>query len=72
MQSSTWAFTPGERKCKGHYSTCATFYRIFMAGHLFMSSFPLYTIANLEENEFYVAGGGGQAKTGVPNAIVSA
>lgn len=42
------------------------------AGDLLLCSFPLYTIAALDRNEFYVAGGGGQAKTGVPNAIVSA
>ena len=42
-----------------------------MADDLFMCSFPLYTIAALGGGDFYVAGGGGQAKTGVPNAIVS-
>ena len=41
------------------------------SGDLFLCSFPLYTIAALGNNDFYVAGGGGQAKTGVPNAIVS-
>jgi hypothetical protein len=49
----------------------AILYQVLMAENLFMSSFPLYTIANLGKNEFYIAGGGGQAKTGVPNAIVS-
>lgn len=38
---------------------------------LFLSGFPLYTIGTLGGGEFYVAGGGGQAKTGVPNALVS-
>lgn len=39
---------------------------------LFLCGFPLYTIASLANGQFYVAGGGGQAKTGVPNGIVSA
>lgn len=38
---------------------------------LFGCNFPLYTIGTLGGGDFYVAGGGGQAKTGVPNAIVS-
>ena len=43
-----------------------------ITGELFSSSFPIYTIATLGNGgEFYIAGGGGQAKTGVPNAIVS-
>lgn len=45
-----------------------------MAKHsmdLFLCDFPLYSLAPLGKNDFYVAGGGGQAKTGVPNAIVS-
>ena len=42
-----------------------------MTEHLFTCGFPLYSIATLHKNEFYVAGGGGQAKTGIPNAIVS-
>ncbi len=39
-------------------------------GDLFLCDFPLYTISNIGGGEFYVAGGGGKAKTGVPNAIV--
>ena len=35
------------------------------------TDFPLYTIRSLDERHFLVAGGGGQAKTGVSNAIVS-
>lgn len=35
------------------------------------SDFPMYTINVLDERHFLVAGGGGQAKTGVSNAIVS-
>ena len=37
---------------------------------LFLCNFPLYTIVSLGDGEFSVAGGGGQARTGVPNAIV--
>lgn len=40
-------------------------------GDLFCSNFPLYTIATLGSGEFYVAGGGGEQKTGVPNGLVS-
>lgn len=42
-----------------------------MAGDLFCSNYPLYTIAPLASGEFYVAGGGGEQKTGVPNGLVS-
>ena len=38
---------------------------------LAQSDFPLYAVQALGSNHFLVAGGGGQAKTGVPNAIVS-
>ena len=38
---------------------------------LFTADFPPYTIFALREGEFYIAGGGGIAKTGVPNALVS-
>ena len=34
------------------------------------SDFPMYLIKSLSERHFLVAGGGGQAKTGVSNAIV--
>lgn len=34
------------------------------------SDFPMYTINVLDERHFLVAGGGGQAKTGVSNAVV--
>ena len=37
---------------------------------LFTADFPPYTIFPLREGEFYIAGGGGTAKTGVPNALV--
>lgn len=39
-------------------------------GVLANSDFPLYAIQALGNTHFLVAGGGGQAKTGVPNAIV--
>lgn len=35
------------------------------------SDFPLYVVKSLGERHFLVAGGGGQAKTGVSNTIVS-
>ena len=35
------------------------------------SDFPMYLVSSLGERHFLVAGGGGQAKTGVANAIVS-
>ena len=38
---------------------------------LFTADFPPYTVFPLREGEFYIAGGGGIAKTGVPNALVS-
>ena len=38
---------------------------------LFTSDFPPYTIFPLREGEYYIAGGGGTSKTGVPNALVS-
>lgn len=40
-------------------------------GFLARSDFPLYAVRALDCSHFLVAGGGGQAKTGVPNAIVS-
>jgi len=33
-------------------------------------SYPLYSIVQIGNEEFAVTGGGGQAKTGVPNGIV--
>ncbi|XP_052776236.1 prolactin regulatory element-binding protein-like [Mya arenaria] len=33
------------------------------------SNFPMYSVKSLDERHFLVAGGGGQAKTGVSNAI---
>ncbi|XP_062576650.1 prolactin regulatory element-binding protein-like [Saccostrea cucullata] len=38
-------------------------------GLLARSDFPLYAVKALDERHFLVAGGGGAAKTGVPNAI---
>ncbi len=38
---------------------------------LFTCDFPVYTVHSLSDGEFYVAGGGGEARTGVPNALVS-
>ncbi|XP_025109805.1 prolactin regulatory element-binding protein-like isoform X1 [Pomacea canaliculata] len=38
-------------------------------GFLARSDFPLYAVRALDCSHFLVAGGGGQAKTGVPNAI---
>ncbi len=35
-----------------------------------MSDFPLYCVLPLGKGEFCVTGGGGNSKTGVPNAIV--
>ncbi|XP_038057734.1 prolactin regulatory element-binding protein-like [Patiria miniata] len=40
-----------------------------MATHLADLDFPPYVIKCVDETHFLVAGGGGQAKTGVPNAI---
>ena len=37
---------------------------------LHTTNFPLYTVNVLDEDHFVVAGGGGSAKTGVPNALV--
>ena len=34
------------------------------------TDFPLYTIQPVGDSHLLVAGGGGQAKTGVPNAVV--
>ena len=42
-----------------------------MATHLADLDFPPYVIKCVDETHFLVAGGGGQARTGVPNAIVS-
>lgn len=38
---------------------------------LFTADFPPYTIFPLREGKYYIAGGGGTSKTGVPNALVS-
>lgn len=35
------------------------------------TNFPIYSIRRLGERYFVVSGGGGHAKTGVPNAFVS-
>ena len=40
-------------------------------GVLAQADFPLYAVQALGSTHFLVAGGGGQAKTGVPNAIVN-
>ena len=40
-------------------------------GVLAQADFPLYVVQALGSTHFLVAGGGGQAKTGVPNAIVN-
>lgn len=40
-------------------------------GLLARSEFPLYVVKALDERHFLVAGGGGAAKTGIANAIVS-
>lgn len=40
-------------------------------GLLARSDFPLYVVKSLDERHFLVAGGGGAAKTGVANAVVS-
>ena len=34
------------------------------------TDFPLYTLRMVGDRHFLVAGGGGAAKTGVPNAMV--
>ena len=39
-------------------------------GLLAQSAFPLYAVQALGSSHFIVAGGGGQAKTGIPNAVV--
>lgn len=43
------------------------------ARELFSCDYPIYSVGRLRERdgEFYVAGGGGKAKTGVPNGLVS-
>jgi prolactin regulatory element-binding protein len=35
------------------------------------TNFPLYAVDVLDQSHFLVAGGGGAAKTGVPNCMVS-
>ena len=35
------------------------------------TNFPLYAVNVLDRNHFVIGGGGGAAKTGVPNAMVS-
>lgn len=35
------------------------------------TDFPLYAVRMLGERHFVIAGGGGQAKTGIPNSMVS-
>ena len=34
------------------------------------TNFPLYAVNALDREHFLIAGGGGAAKTGVPNALV--
>lgn len=34
------------------------------------TNFPLYAVNVLDKDHFLIAGGGGAAKTGVPNALV--
>lgn len=36
------------------------------------TNFPLYAVNVLDKDHFLIAGGGGAAKTGVPNALVCA
>ena len=36
------------------------------------TNFPLYAVNVLDREHFLIAGGGGAAKTGVPNALVCA
>lgn len=45
-----------------------------MSKELFSCNYPIYSVGRLgkDDTEFYVAGGGGQAKTGVPNTLVRA
>ena len=38
---------------------------------LFATDFPIYTISPFDKRRVVVTGGGGSAKTGVPNALVS-
>ena len=38
---------------------------------LFATDFPIYTITPFGKRRVVVTGGGGSAKTGVPNALVS-
>ena len=37
---------------------------------LLRADFPIYAIKALDSSRFLIAGGGGQSKTGVPNAFV--
>ena len=39
--------------------------------NLAKTTYPLYAVNVLEQDHFLIAGGGGSAKTGVPNALVS-
>ena len=38
---------------------------------LFATDFPIYTIVPFGKRRVVITGGGGSAKTGVPNALVS-
>ena len=37
---------------------------------LFTTDFPIYSVCEQENGIFHVAGGGGKAKTGIPNILV--
>lgn len=50
--------------------TSVVYYLKMSAVTLHTTNFPLYTVDVLDKDHFVVAGGGGSAKTGVPNALV--
>jgi hypothetical protein len=52
------------------FTTFVVFYFKMSAVTLHTTNFPLYTVNVLDKDHFVVAGGGGSAKTGVPNALV--
>ena len=37
---------------------------------LFSTDYPLYSVGTLKNGTFFVAGGGGKSKTGIPNTLV--
>ena len=44
--------------------------RLCKMAELFSTDYPLYSVGTLKNGTFFVAGGGGKAKTGIPNTLV--